>query len=690
MKNILIVFVSIFIYSIQLTGNNSNSHYFNLINYSLSNSSSIKNLVITEIMYNDGGTTDSLEFIEILNNGVDSVSLLGVVLKGRTVSFTFPEKKIKPGGITVVCNNNEAFKKYFKYNTHQWNSGGLNNKQDSLLLISPAGDTLDKVFYHEDGEWPSQADGKGYSLSLCDPSQDNNNGLKWQAASVYAGFKYMGNEIHANPGKYNYCSFDIQYLKQTDDEGSLIFEGALPYIEGQVCGSNFNPNGNQFSVVDHNNEGIWIYSNKKFSYTFHEGDKIAVWGQFENYNSLGQISVDSIVLLKSDTVKIIPKTINKLTEEDEGNLLKIENVKILNFSQWSNSGSGFNVSVYNNIDTFTIRIDKDVDIFNRQAPAGTFNVTGLLGQYDKESPYYDGYQLYPRYLKDINPYNTDNYPLKSIPEITLLDDNGIAKFKSMPYEVRGIVYGINLRPNGLQFTIIDNENNGIGVFSSTKKYGYTVTEGDLIAVRGKLDQYAGLIQMAVDTIILLSKQNSLIEPIIVSQLNENTESKLIKILGLTLKNPSEWKGTGESVNVSVTDGDHDFIMRIDNDCNLSTLQAPDYKFNLTGIGGQFDNSIPYLDGYQIFPRYSQDLEKSSSYNDEIDIIRAFPNPVTSELQIIDPYDIIIKGELTNISGKIVIPFMQNNSFDMSSLNHGIYIAKIVTKQGLRILKVVKN
>lgn len=690
MKKILIVFVSIFVYSNQLAGNITFSNYFNCKNYASSDSSKLKNLVITEIMYNDGGATDSLEFIEILNNGADSVSLEDIIIKGRTMTFIFPDKKLKPGGFTVVCNNSEVFKKYFKYYTYQWTTGGLNNKFDSLLLISPAGDTLDKVFYQEDGEWPSLADGKGYSLSLCDPGQDNNLGLKWQAASVYAGFKYFGNEIHANPGKYNYCSFDIQYLKQTDGEGSLIYEGKLPYIEGHVCGSNFNPTGHQFSVVDHNNEGVWIYSSKKFNYTFHEGDEIAVWGKFENYNSLGQIALDSIVLLKSDSFNIIPKTVNIFSEEDEGNLIKIENVKILNFSQWNSSGSGFNVSVFNDIDTFTMRIDKDVDIFTKQAPAGTFSVIGLLGQYDKETPYLEGYQLYPRYLKDIDPYNTDNYPLKSISEITLIDEKGNANFKTMPFEVRGIVYGVNLRPNGLQFTIIDNENYGIGVFSSTKKYGYTVTEGDLIAVRGKLDQYAGLIQMAVDTIILLSQHNDLIEPIIVSQLNENTESKLIKILGLTLKNPTEWKGTGESVNITVTDGVHDFLMRIDNDCNLSTQQAPNYKFNLTGIGGQFDNSGPYLDGYEIFPRYSQDLEKTSSIYDKADIFVAYPNPVTTDFEIIDPYNIIIDGELTDIAGRIVIPFMQVNSFDMSNLNNGIYIAKFVTTKGLRTLKVVKK
>lgn len=162
--------------------------------------------------------------------------------------------------------------------------------------------------------------------------------------------------------------------------------------------------------------------------------------------------------------------------------------------------------------------------------------------------------------------------------------------------------------------MIDFENNGIGIFSSAKNYGYAVKEGDLIAVRGKIDQFNGLLQMALDTVILLGGINQLIEPDVVNTLNETTESQLVRIMNLTLKDPTQWKGTGESVNITVTDGIREFVMRIDNDCDLSTKQAPGYNFNLTGIGGQFDSSSPYLEGYQIFPRYSQDIEKLQLYN----------------------------------------------------------------------------
>ena len=49
-------------------------------------------------------------------------------------------------------------------------------------------------------------------------------------------------------------------------------------------------------------------------------------------------------------------------------------------------------------------------------------------------------------------------------------------------------------------------------------------------------------------------------------------------------------------------------MRIDDLVDLSTATVPDGAFNLTGIGSQFDTDAPYLDGYQIMPRYTADID----------------------------------------------------------------------------------
>ncbi|MEZ4908707.1 MAG: hypothetical protein R2771_13945 [Saprospiraceae bacterium] len=96
------------------------------------------------------------------------------------------------------------------------------------------------------------------------------------------------------------------------------------------------------------------------------------------------------------------------------------------YSQWTGSGSGFNVTVTDGTNSYALRIDNDVDVYSKAAPVGKFNVSGLLGQYDKTSPYLDGYQLFPRYESDFDPYNTEGYPYKTIGEVTVVDDSGIA------------------------------------------------------------------------------------------------------------------------------------------------------------------------------------------------------------------------------------------------------------------------
>ena len=334
-----------------------------------------------------------------------------------------------------------------------------------------------------------------------------------------------------------------------------------------------------------------------------------------------------------------------------------------------------------------MRIDNDVDVYSMVAPAGKFSVTGLLGQYDKNSPFFDGYQLFPRYQYDFDPYSTDEYPFKNIGEVTLNDDSGVLLSDGEKYELRGIVYGINIRPNGLQFTIIDDKNDGISVYKSSGNAGYTVTEGDFISVKGTMDQYNGLNEIIADEVILISQNNALVTPAIVTELNEDTESQLIKIENLTLKNPSEWTGSGESVNITVTNGNQDYLMRIDNDCDLATMAAPDYTFNLTGIGGQYDNSSPYLDGYQIFPRYATDIEPSSSVKNINDEISIYPNPAFDKVIVsVDYADI----ELYSLTGKKILNKQKTNSLDIGYLTSGTYLIKITTEKGVANKLIIKK
>jgi hypothetical protein len=194
-------------------------------------------------------------------------------------------------------------------------------------------------------------------------------------------------------------------------------------------------------------------------------------------------------------------------------------------------------------------------------------------------------------------------------EISQVDANGVNTTNGAVVTATGIVHGVNMRSSGLQITIIDNSG-GIGVFNSSKNYGYSVNEGDSVWVSGTISQFNGLSQFSpLDSIAKVGSSKAF-NPEIVVKPSEYTESRLVKVLGVTVvTSDGAWKA---NANYSVTNGTDTFVVRIDGDTDLGGKTIPSGPINITGIGGQFDNSNPYTSGYQLFPRYSSDIELGGS------------------------------------------------------------------------------
>lgn len=201
----------------------------------------------------------------------------------------------------------------------------------------------------------------------------------------------------------------------------------------------------------------------------------------------------------------------------------------------------------------------------------------------------------------------DDLVYYDIGDVTGIDGNGVADSTGVVCGLRGVVYGVNMRSSGLQFTIID-PTDGIGVISFTADYGYTVTEGDSIEVRGTIGQFNGLTQMTLDTVIPLTTNNNLKPATVVTVLDETTESDLVRINGVWLTDPLQWTNTGGGFNVDVTDGNSTWTVRIDAETDVFGMPAPTGMLDVCGIGGQFDSSSPFDDGYQLLPRYDDDIK----------------------------------------------------------------------------------
>jgi hypothetical protein len=148
---------------------------------------------------------------------------------------------------------------------------------------------------------------------------------------------------------------------------------------------------------------------------------------------------------------------------------------------------------------------------------------------------------------------------------------------------------------------------GINIYNATNDFGYTVVEGDSIHVTGIIDQFNGLTQLVADTVYLISQDNELNEPELVGQLDETTESQMIQLKCIEIVDLADWTNEEPGFTVTVTDGTNEYDLRIDADSDIFGTAVPEGVFSVSGIGGQFDSSSPYDDGYQIQPRYIEDL-----------------------------------------------------------------------------------
>lgn len=269
--------------------------------------------------------------------------------------------------------------------------------------------------------------------------------------------------------------------------------------------------------------------------------------------------------------------------------------------QWQNTAGGFH-----NVNGDQATFPGNPASFFSGAPVGgnwTFNHTFTVpGVYDFRCDIHFGSGM----IGQITVVDPTSYPVYDIGLVTTSDADGVCDSIGTVCQLEGVVYGIDFRGgNGVQFVMRD-ATGGIVVFSTSANY-YTVTEGDQIIVRGTIGQFNGLNQINPDTILFVSAGNTLEDPELVTELNESTEAKLVRINQVWLVSPAQWTNSGAGFNIDLTDGTNAYSMRIDNDCNIFGTPAPVDTFDVIGLGYQFDNSLPYTSGYQFYPRYQQDI-----------------------------------------------------------------------------------
>ena len=196
----------------------------------------------------------------------------------------------------------------------------------------------------------------------------------------------------------------IAEIKQTDSNGVPLLLGQQVMVSGEVT---VTTQWGISACIQDSTAGVVIYDSY-FAGAVSIGDSVVVRGVVDQYNGLTELKSISLIEQSKRSPQLSPilVTCSQLaagglnSEQYEGMLVRINDVHV-NTSKWTVTGSGANYTLSDGSGNCEIRIDKDTDIANTLAPSTQFDVIGVVTQFDYSSPYFDGYQLLPRFAADI-------------------------------------------------------------------------------------------------------------------------------------------------------------------------------------------------------------------------------------------------------------------------------------------------
>ena len=226
----------------------------------------------------------------------------------------------------------------------------------------------------------------------------------------------------------------------------------------------------------------------------------------------------------------------------------------------------------------------------------------------------------------------------------LLDENLLPNFAGN-VKVKGVIHSINLSPPNYQFTLIEgaNELDGIGIFIREEAASLlgikvlldTLEVGDEIIIEGILGSQSGLMQIIQPVEIQITRENiALQNPISLSILDENAESRMVKLPNVIISDSNEWLGSpefsGESFVFQVVNKYGEYSIHIDGNTPLAKMTygevfgQSNFGLNLVGIGAQFDETNPRDAQYRLMMFAPDQISRSdlnlvvTSINDGVD------------------------------------------------------------------------
>jgi beta-lactamase superfamily II metal-dependent hydrolase len=207
----------------------------------------------------------------------------------------------------------------------------------------------------------------------------------------------------------------------------------------------------------------------------------------------------------------------------------------------------------------------------------------------------------------------------AISAIRAENSNGEPLLLGQRVNVRGIaVAGSGIFSASDNDIFIQDATGGVNVFQQGVMEPQ-ITEGDKIEVEGFVDHRAGLTSITSPTISVKAGGLNTPEPVVLStsEIADNGaqyEGSLVR-LDEVYVTEGTWPAVGSDGSVYVDDGSGECLLFIDEDAGLPVASEIPDTFDVTGIVGQRDTSFPFLSGYRLMPRSSDDISPSHDVGD---------------------------------------------------------------------------
>ncbi len=460
----------------------------------------------------------------------------------------------------------------------------------------------------------------------------------------------------------NIPTYTIDQIDNTDADGVPDSLNVYCKVIGVVHGVDMQGSSSAVSFTVHDGtEGLGTYSSVATvaSYTVTEGDEVRIVGDIGHFNGLLQMYVDSVTVISTGNATQTPTVVTSLGESTESELVKFENMTMVDPTQWGSGSSGYNIDITNGTDTVVMRIDADVDLYGAVAPVGMFDVVGIGGQFDFSAPHFDGYQLLPRYQADIMPSTGGGSAVKlSISEI--MSGSNSTAYNADWFEIHN--YGDSaVDLGGFSWDDDESEIPGTSTFPMV-----TVQPGQAIVV---LDDVAA------------NKDAFL------------TEWKLYAG-SVTIVANDELTGSFPSLSQN---GDAVFLY----DANGAEMASGVYTAATAGFSVEFDTTGAFLgdavDGTNgAYTSLEGDvgspgnLTPNTGFGEAAVISSIFPNPTTGSFTVNLVSDVSYDATITNITGATVFQKVGTGAVLNIDLNaaRGTYVLRVRTAQGTAVQMIV--